>query len=85
MTMPTVAQQLRYASTILTAMSRGPATPCSRRSYDLWASTLAAERAQAARLCGDCTILQACGQQADCNRETQAGRGLCRNHARTFA
>jgi hypothetical protein len=66
----TVDQQLKYATTIINAMSRGPATPCARAGYHLWASTIAAERQTAARLCRDCPILQACGQQADRNRET---------------
>ena len=64
------AQQIRYLNAIVTAMSRGPATPCSRRNFDLWTSTLAADRVTATKLCTGCSILQACGQIATTNKET---------------
>lgn len=51
-------------------MSRGPGTPCSQAAYHLWASTIAADRAAAARLCLGCIMLQACGQQAVTRKET---------------
>ena len=66
--MATTAEQLKYALTIVNA--RGPATPCTTRGYHLWASTVAPDRATAARLCRDCPVLQSCGQQADSRRET---------------
>ena len=64
------AQQIRYLGAIVAAMSRGPDTPCSRRNFDLWTSTVAAERVAATKLCAGCMIYQRCGEIATANKET---------------
>lgn len=66
----TTTQQIRYLNAIVTALSRGPSTPCALRNFDLWTSTIAAERVTATKLCAGCSILQACGQIAVANKET---------------
>lgn len=59
------------------ALESGNRPPCTGPAWRRWTSESADERAEAARLCGPCSITDACRAAADYHRErwgTWAGR-----------